>query len=239
MKTAVGNNYYTTLDIKDAYYQVELSEQSRDLTTFSDGVSLYRFKRLSFGLSCSPAIFSRIMGNMLTPLVKQGWVKNYLDDIIIWVASFSSLLKWLDTLFKHLSNHGAKLNAAKCHFSQPEVRFLGHLMSKDGCRSCPKNVSAVVDMNSPSNIKEVQRFLGMCGFYCKHIKDYAKIAVPLTNLLRQREPFMWTPECQKGFGELKSSLTSALVLIKPSMTTPVYNFLKTFDIWTVRIALKI
>ena len=155
VKTAAGNKYYATLDMKDAYYQVELGEQSRDLTTFSDGVSLYRFKRLPFGLSCSPAIFSRIMGNMLTPLVKQGWVKNYLDDIILWAPSFSSLLKRLDTLYKHLSSHGVKLNVSKCHFGQPEVRFLGHIVSKDGCRPCQKNVNAVVDMKSPSNIKDV------------------------------------------------------------------------------------
>ena len=90
METAAGNKYYATLDMKDAYYQVELGEQSRDLTTFSDGVSLYRFKRLPFGLSYSPAIFSRIMGNMLTHLVKQGWVKNYLNDIILWAPSFQA-----------------------------------------------------------------------------------------------------------------------------------------------------
>ena len=220
VETAAGNKYYATLDMQDAYYQVELGEQSRDLTTFSDGVSLYRFKRLPFGLSCSPAIFSRVMGNMLTPLVKQGWVKNYLDDIILWAPSFSSLLKRLDTLFKHLSSHGVKLNVGKCHFGQPEVRFLGHIVSKDGCRPCPENVNAVVDMKPPSNIKEVRRFLGMCGFYRKHIKDYAKIAVPLTNLLRQKELFRWTPKCQQGFEQLKGSLTSAPVLIKPSMTTP-------------------
>ena len=85
------------------------------------------------------------------------------------------------------------MNVEKCHFGQTEVSFLGHIVSKDGCRPCPENVNAVVDIKSPSNIKEVRRFLGMCGFYRKHIKDYAKIAVPLTDLLRQKEPFMWTP----------------------------------------------
>ena len=84
VENAAGNHYYASLDMKDAYYQVELDEESRDLTTFSDGVSLYRFKRLPFGLSCSPAIFSRTMGNILAPLIKLGWVKNYLDDIVVW-----------------------------------------------------------------------------------------------------------------------------------------------------------
>ncbi len=59
VEMASGNKYYATLDLKEAYFQVELEENSRDLTTFSDGVSLHRFKRLPFGLSCSPTIFFR------------------------------------------------------------------------------------------------------------------------------------------------------------------------------------
>ncbi len=64
---ASGNKFYATLDLKDAYFQVVLDEKSRDITTFSDGVSLYRFKRLPFGLSGGPAIFSRQMAQLLSP----------------------------------------------------------------------------------------------------------------------------------------------------------------------------
>ncbi len=70
VETASGNQYYTTLDLKDADFQVMLDEENRDVTTFSDGVSLYRFKRLPFGLNCSPAIFSSQMGAILFPLIK-------------------------------------------------------------------------------------------------------------------------------------------------------------------------
>ena len=110
MESASGKRYYASLDMKDAYYQVELDEESRDLTTFSDGVSLYRFKRLPFGLSCSPAIFSRVMGNILTPLIKKGWVKNYLDDIVVWAPSFQTLIQRLEELFKLFAEKGVKLN---------------------------------------------------------------------------------------------------------------------------------
>ncbi len=78
-----GQQYYTTLDMKDAYYQVLLDEPSRDLTTFTEGINLYRFKRLPFGLSCSPAIFSRQLQTALAPLLKAEWIKTYLDDVII------------------------------------------------------------------------------------------------------------------------------------------------------------
>ena len=129
VESAAGNKFYATLDLKDAYYQVSLDEEIRDLTTFSDGVSLYRFKRLPFGLSCSPAIFSRIIGQILAPLVKLGWLKNYLDDIIVCAPNFSLLMKRLHQLFTILAEKGAKLNLKKCHFGQSEIKFLGHIIS--------------------------------------------------------------------------------------------------------------
>ncbi len=80
---AAGHNFYATLDMREAYFQIILDENSKDLTTFSDGVTLYRFRRLLFGLSCSPAIFTCHMAALLSPLLKEGWIKNYLDDFII------------------------------------------------------------------------------------------------------------------------------------------------------------
>ncbi len=83
VKQATGHPYYVTLDMREAYFQVMLDEESWDLKTFSDGVTLYRFRRLPFGLNCFPAIFSRRMTSILTPLVKRGGVRNYLDDLLL------------------------------------------------------------------------------------------------------------------------------------------------------------
>ncbi len=88
-----GNQYYATLDLKDAYYQVMLDEESRDLTTFSEGIGLYRFKRLPFGLSCSASIFVRQLQGALAPVLKQGWVKSYLDDVMACAPNFDCLLQ--------------------------------------------------------------------------------------------------------------------------------------------------
>ena len=69
---AAGHQYYATLDMREAHFQILLEENSRDLTAFSDGVTLYRFRRLPFGLSSSPAIFTRHMASHLSPLLKEG-----------------------------------------------------------------------------------------------------------------------------------------------------------------------
>ncbi len=88
-----GNQYYASLDLKEAYYQVLLDEESRDLTTFTEGIKLYRFKRLPIGLSCSASIFVRQLQAAMAPLLKQGWIKSYLDDIIVSAPSFQQLYR--------------------------------------------------------------------------------------------------------------------------------------------------
>ncbi len=109
VELASDNKFHATLDLKDAYFQVVLDEHSRGITTFSDGVSLYQFKRLPFGLGCSAAIFSRHMAQLLSHLIRQGWVKNYLDNVIPFASDFGSLFSRLDTLFKHLSQGGIQI----------------------------------------------------------------------------------------------------------------------------------
>ncbi len=143
VEQASGHPYYVTLDMREAYFQTMLDEESRDLTTFSDGVTLYRFKRLPFGLNCSPAIFSRRKGSILTPLVKQGWLRNYMDDLILWGPDFPELLSRVKQFFSLLTDHGVKLNLSKCTFGLKEFTFLGHRISTEGSKPDPKNIKTV------------------------------------------------------------------------------------------------
>lgn len=226
VEQAAGHPFYVTLDMKEAYFQIPLDQESRDLTTFSDGIALYRFKRLPFGLSCSPAIFSRRMASVLSPLLQEGWIKNYLDDLILWAPDFPKLLDRLGKLFQVLTNNGVKLNLSKCTFGLKEVAFLGHKISAEGSKPDPKNVEAVQKMKAPTTVKEVRRFLGMCGFYRKHVPSFAKIAAPLTSLTRSRVTFQWTEECEQAFQQLKRCLMDTPILARAQMNEP---FLLTTD----------
>lgn len=140
VENSSGNEYYATLDLKDAYYQVMLDEASRDLTTFSEGISLYRFKRLPFGLSCSASIFARQLHGALAPSLKQGWVESYLDDDMVCAPDYESLLQRLRKTFCHMKEVAIKLNLSKCHIGQRQVKCLGHIVSKEGIRPDPGNV---------------------------------------------------------------------------------------------------
>ena len=215
-----GHSWYCTLDLKDAYYQCQLDERSRDITTFSDGINLYRFKRLPFGLSVAPAIFTRAMQEVLRPLSKLGFVKNYLDDVILFAPNAKTLLERLDMLFKRMQEMGLKLNVMKCQLFQKKIKFLGHYVSQKGLEVNPTSVEAIQKLTPPTSTKEVRRFIGMCSFYRKFIHNFAKIASPITSLQSKLKKFVWTPECQLAFLELKRLLTVTPVLTKADLSKP-------------------
>ncbi len=173
VENMAGNHYYATLERKDAYYQVLLDEESRDLTTFSEGINFYRFKGLPFGLSCSASIFVRQLQAAMPPLLKQVWIKSYLDYVIVSAPSFHQLLQRLGEVFKHMGIMGIKLNISKCHIRQTETKFLGHIVPKEGFRPDPGNIEAITQMKAPTNLKEVRRLIGMVGFYRKHILNFS------------------------------------------------------------------
>ncbi len=151
VEQAADHNYYITLDMKDAYFQILLDPESSNFTTFSDGVMLYRFKRLPFRLNCSYAIFSRCMAAILAPLLKEWWLRNYLSDLILWWPEFDVLLERVERLFTLLTESRVQLNLSKCTFGLKEVNFLGHIISKEGSRPDPKNLRGSHEHETPNH----------------------------------------------------------------------------------------
>jgi len=178
------------------------------------------FRRLPFGLSCSPAIFSRQMREILGPLIKKG-VKNYLDDVIVFANSFEELVLLLESFFEHLQEKGVKLNLRKCNLGQKEVSFLGSVICKQGCQPDPKNLEGINGMKDPQNVQDVKGLLGMVGFYRRHIEKFAKIALPLTNLTKEEGKFIWKDQCEVAFHKLKEALMSTPILVKADVGKPL------------------
>ena len=150
----------------------------------------------------------------------------YLDDIIIFSTSFTEHLERLGAVFQRLKDHGLKLKPSKCQFLRDNIKYLGHEVSEHGVAVDPEKVAAVQRMTAPKDIKELQRFLGFVGVLRRFIKDYAKMAKPLTDLLRGHSkkrkngkvkpekppPYVWGDEEQEAFLNLKEAATTTPVL---------------------------
>ncbi len=113
---------------------------------------------------------------------------------------------------------GIKLKLSKCHIGKREVKFLVHIVSEEGFRPDQGNVEAIVDIKPPTNVKETRRFLGMVGFYLKHIDKFSHMAAPLTDLTRKNQPFKWTVDCHMAFQEINNKLVTSPIPVKANLS---------------------
>jgi hypothetical protein len=106
---------------------------------------------------------------------------------------------------------------SKCEFLLTKVTFLGHVISAGGVLVDPGKVKDVLNWMTPTTASEIQSFLGLVGYYRRFIKDFSKIAKPMTKLLEKNKAFEWIAKCQASFEELRKHLTSAPVLVLPDL----------------------
>ena len=216
-----GSIFFSTLDLKSGYWQVAMHKDSIALTAFSTPDGHFEFVRLPFGLRNAPADFSRLMHRVLGDL---DFVEIYLDDLTVHSKTFEEHLQHLETVFGRLREANLKLNPEKCVFVAHQVRILGFIVSRNQVRVDPEKVEAVKDRKPPRNVKEVQQFLGMAGYYRRFIRSFASIAHPLFHLLGKSTRFQWTNECQTAFDTLKQELTKKPVLCQPDLNKPFILF---------------
>ena len=223
MDSLGGAKYFSTLDLRSGYWQVELDKQSSEKTAFVTRRGIYKFNVLAFGLSNAPAIFQRLMDLVLLGLNWQICLA-FLDDVIVMSSTFEQHLDQLCQVFERLRGVNLKLNAGKCHLMQEKVKFLGSVISKDGIAPDPEKVRAVTEWPVPTDLKQVRGFVALASYYRKHIEHFADIARPLHRLSCKETPFVWGEEQQAAFEQLKLVLSTA-----PLVKAPLPEGLFTLD----------
>lgn len=200
---------FSKLDLKWAFHQIELDEESREITTFVTHRGLYRYKRLMFGVSCAPEMYQRIIQQALHGC--KG-VRNIFDDIVVHGSTKEEHDENLEGLLIRLREKGLTLNREKCKFHLDQLEFMGHLLSSKGISPHSGKVEAVKDARQPESASEVRSFLGLVNFCARFIPNLATISEPLRRLTKKDQEFVWGLEQDNAFKELKSKLTTAETL---------------------------
>ena len=207
--TLTGGKKFTKLDLSQAYLQLVLDEESTKYVTVNTHQGLYRYTRLPFGVASAPAMFQKIMDNILQGIPN---VICYLDDILITGKDDVEHLDTLSEVLARLEAQGVRIKREKCSFMQDSVEYLGHMISSEGIQAIPEKVKAIVDAPHPKNVTELRSFLGLLNYYGKFIPNLATILHPLNDLLKANTHWKWSDECKKAFQEAKDKLTSSQLL---------------------------
>ena len=230
-----GNCYFTVLDMKSGYHQVEINEAHKERTAFTVGpLGFYEFNRLPFGLANAPASYQRLMEECLGDLnMKICFI--YLDDLIIFSKTFDEHMDHLEMVFQRLQEANLKLSTKKCVFLKKKVKFVGHIVSEDGIEPDPDKVEVVLNWPKPDNPEKVCQFLGFIGYYRKFIKNFSKIARPLIDLMPVPEKkrkkrnktttseFKWGVEQDTAFQKLKELVSSEPILGFPDYSKQLHT----------------
>ena len=215
------SKYFSTLDLASGFWQIRMDPSAQEKTAFVTHQGLYEFRVIPFGLTNAPAIFQRLMQQVMAPLKstsRPDFVSVYLDDILIFSRSLEEHLQHLQMVIQRLVDVGLKLKPTKCRFAQTELEYLGHVVGRDGLKTNPRLVAAVSDFPVPDSVQGVRRFLGLASYYRKFIPNFSRIAHPPHQLTCKAASFKWSPECSRAFEELKHRLTTAPILAYPNFT---------------------
>ena len=203
-----GSCVFSKIDLKDAYLQIPLDEQSSLATTINTPFGLYRYKYLPFGLSVSPAIFQDVMNNIVKGL---DGVEVYQDDVIIHGCDQQTHDQRLIAALMRFKDTNVKLNVAKCAIGMQEIECLGYVVNSDGFKPSANRLKPLIEVKFPANIHELRSVMGALQYYAKFIPNFASIAHPLFNLLNSTT-FKWLPVHEKILRGLISVLSTNSVL---------------------------
>ena len=204
-----GGNIFSKVDLSDAYLQIPVEGNSPKLLCINTHRGLFKFERLPFGIKVAPAIFQEVKDTMLDGL---DFAIAYLDDIIIISKSKEQHREHVRRVFSRIQEFGFKVKEEKCEFFLEEIKYLGHIIDKDGRRPDPDRAAAINSMPITGNITELQSFRGLANYYQLFIPNMHNIRASLNALLKNDSIWKWTPEFQMGFNKIKNTLTSDLSL---------------------------
>ena len=205
---------YCKIDLKGAYYQLEVDESSRYLLAIKTQTRLLQYTRLPAGLAISTSLFTKRLQSVLHHLAFKNCV-FYLDDIISFGDSHEADLESCEKVLSALDKAGLRVNSTKCEFFQKETSILGHFVSTAGIKPLKATVDAVLNFPRPKTLRNLRQFLGLSSYYRKFQKNYAQTANPLTEAIKVYNAtgkLSWTDECELAFQKIKTNLISPPLL---------------------------
>ncbi|GKA38312.1 reverse transcriptase domain-containing protein [Tanacetum coccineum] len=214
-----GNEYYCFLDGFSGFFQIPITLEDQEKTTFTCLYGTFAYRRMQFGLCNAPATFQRCMTEIFHDMVED-FMEVFMDDFSVFGNSFDCCLANLDRMLARCEETNLVLNWEKCHFMVKEGIVLGHKISGARIEVDRAKIDVIAKLPYPTNVKGVRSFLRHAGFYRRFIKDFSMISKLMTQLLMKDAKFDFSNDCKKAFNILKEKLTTAPIIISIDWNEP-------------------
>ena len=221
-----GMTYFTSMDLQKGFHQIDMTERARDICSFRCPFGFYRYTKLPFGVMNAPAAFQRMMDTVLRGLI-HGDVMVYMDDVIIFTKDWQQHMERLREVLRRVADAGLTIQLKKCTFGRHSLLYLGHIVSKEGIKPDGVKVEAVRSVQQPTNLTELQTFLGLTGVFRRFVAGYGDMARPLAEMTRKSEQSkwrtgeMWTQERIHAMNALKDAICDEVTLAHPRFDRPL------------------
>nr|VZH96691.1 unnamed protein product [Spirometra erinaceieuropaei] len=199
-----GGTCFAKLDLADAYLQIEVAPESRELLT----INTHRDRP------------GPIPTNDKRNALRHPWHSWVPDDIIVG-RSPAELQDRVCAVLERVQEYGFRLRADKCQFFLDSIKYLGFVFDANGRHPDPENIRAIQRMPAPKNVLQLRSFLGLISYYSAFLPSLHDVRAPLNRRLQTDAPWCWSPDCEKAFAQLKSMLSSDLLLTHYDPTLPI------------------
>lgn len=216
-----GAKYISSIDLRKAFWQIPLDPTSREKTAFSIiGRGQFQFTVVPFGLCNAAQTQQRLVDALFGPEFEPK-IFSFIDDIIITGSTYEEHIKLLRITLQKLKEANLTINIKKCDFFKTSLKFLGYVVGNNSLRTDPDKVATMVNFPRPRTTTEIKRFIGMCSWYRRFIRDFSTLVSPINDLLKGKkkgQPIIWSDQAEAAFIKIKELLVSAPILTQPDFT---------------------
>ncbi|KAL2246102.1 UNVERIFIED_CONTAM: Retrovirus-related Pol polyprotein from transposon [Sesamum indicum] len=212
--STAGFEIFSMMDAYQGYHQIRMVEEDRDKTSFVTEKGIYYYNMMPFGLKNAGATYQRLVNRMFGDLLGKT-MEVYVDDMLVKSKRSQDHIEDLAQAFRSMRTYDMKLNPDKCTFGVRGGKFLGYMVSEQGIKANPEKIQAIMNLRSPTSIKEVQKLTGKIASLSRFISPSADRSLPFFKILRKAKNFTWTVECDQALQALKEYLTQPPLLANP------------------------
>ena len=235
MDAIAGHELLSFMDAFSSYNQISMDPNDQEKTSFITAQGTYCYWVIPFRLKKAGATYQRLVNRMFQKQIG-ATMEVYIDDMLVKSTTTNLHIAHLSEAFQILRSYNMKLNPAKCAFGVSAGKFLGLIVNHRGIEANPEKIKAVLDMPSPSGIKEAQRLTGRIAALSRFVSRASDKCQPFFQVLKKA--FQWDTKCEEAFSALKTYLSSPPILVRPVEGEPLTLYLAVSDFSTSAVLVR-